>query len=99
MIRTIAAALAAFVLVAFSAVAAEETKVHSGAILSAMLAGKKLLTGGDDGLVALTDTAGTVERLAERPRKWINHVAAGPNAAVAFAVGKQAVVRLSLIHI
>ena len=76
-------------------VAAEETKVHSGAILSATLAGKKLLTGGDDGLVALTDAAGTVERLAERPRKWINHVAAGPNGAVAFAVGKQAVVRFA----
>jgi WD40 repeat protein len=78
-----------------SGVAAEETKVHSGAILSAMLAGRKLLTGGDDGLVALTDAAGTVERLAERPRKWINHVAAGPNGAVAFAVGKQAVVRFA----
>jgi WD40 repeat protein len=76
-------------------VAAEETKVHTGAILSATLAGKKLLTGGDDGLVALTDAAGTVERLAERPRKWIDHVAAGPNGAVAFAVGKQAVVRFA----
>ena len=71
---------------------AETTAVHTGAILSAAVAGERLLTGGDDGLVALTDTAGVVERLAERPRKWIDHVAAGPGGVVAFSVGKQAVV-------
>ncbi len=76
-------------------VAAEQTTVHSGAILSATIAGKRMLTGGDDGLVALTDAAGRIEKIAERPRKWIDHVAAGPNGAVAFSVGKQAVVRLS----
>ncbi len=75
--------------------AAEATSVHSGAILSAAVAGEKLLTGGDDGLVALTDAAGSVEKLAERPRKWIDHVAAGPSGAVAFAAGKQAVVKLA----
>ena len=75
--------------------AAESTPVHSGAVLSAMAtAGDKLLTGGDDGLVALTDAAGSVERVAERPRKWIDHVASGPSGAVAFAVGRQAFVKL-----
>jgi WD40 repeat protein len=75
--------------------AAESTPVHSGAVLSAMAtAGDKLLTGGDDGLVALTDAAGMVERVAERPRKWIDHVASGPSGAVAFAVGRQAFVKL-----
>jgi WD40 repeat protein len=75
-------------------VAAEPVAVHTGAILSAVATGDgKLLTGGDDGLVALTDAKGNVTRIAERARKWIDHVAAGPNGAIAFAAGKQAVVR------
>ena len=77
-------------------VAAEMTKVHAGAILEATAtADGRLLTGGDDGLVALTDAAGKVERVAERPRKWIDHVAAGPSGALAFAAGRQAVVRFA----
>jgi WD40 repeat protein len=77
-------------------VAAESVTVHGGAILSAAATGEgRLLTGGDDGLVALTDANGAVTRLAERPRKWIDHVAAGPNGAIAFATGKQAVVRFA----
>jgi WD40 repeat protein len=75
---------------------AESTPLHSGAILSAVTtADGKLLTGGDDGLVALTGAAGGVERVAERPRKWIDHVASGPSGAIAFAVGKQAFVRFA----
>jgi WD40 repeat protein len=75
--------------------AAEATQVHKGAILSAApsLDNRMLITGGDDGVVAATDAAGQVTRLAERPRKWIDHVAAGPNGVVGFAAGKQAVVR------
>jgi len=75
--------------------AAEASRAHRGAILSAVVSqdGRLLITGGDDGVVAATDAAGTVTRLAERPRKWIDHVAAGPAGAVAFAVGRQAVVR------
>ncbi len=38
---------------------------------------------------------GAVETLAERPRKWIEQVAAGPSGAVAFTVGRDAVVRLA----
>jgi WD40 repeat protein len=77
--------------------AAESTTVHAGAILSAATTrdSKKLITGGDDGLVALTDAAGKVERVAERPRKWIDHVAAGPSGAVAFASGRQTFVSLA----
>src|SRR5882757_6978335 len=63
-----------------SGVAAETVAVHSGAILAAMRSvdGKALITGGDDGIVALTDASGKVERIGEMPRKWIDHVAAGP---------------------
>jgi WD40 repeat protein len=75
--------------------AAEASAVHAGAILAAArsLDGRSLITGGDDGLVTSTDQRGTTLRLAERPRKWIDRVAAGPSGAVAFAVGRQAVVR------
>jgi WD40 repeat protein len=65
--------------------------VHAGAILAAVATGDgRLLTGGDDGLVARIDAAGRVERLVERPKKWIDHVASGPGDAVAFSVGRQA---------
>lgn len=69
--------------------------VHAGAILAATVTGDgRILTGGDDGVVALTGAGGSVTRLAERPKKWIDQVAAGPGGAVAFASGKVAVVRL-----
>ena len=78
-------------------VAAETASVHSGAILTGTRRadGKTIITGGDDGLVALTDARGKVERIAEMPRKWIDHVAAGPNGVVAFAAGRQASVRFA----
>jgi WD40 repeat protein len=73
--------------------AASSVAVHDGAILSAVAAGDGLLTGGDDGRVALTDTAGTVTEIARRKGKWIDHVAAGPGGVLAFAAGRQAIVR------
>jgi len=75
----------------------EEVRVHRGAVLSAARTreGAALLTGGDDGLVALTDAAGVVTRVAEHPKKWIDAVAAGPGGAIAYAVGKEAHVRLA----
>ena len=78
-------------------VAAETVSVHSGAILAATrsLDRKALVTGGDDGLVALTEASGKVERIGEMPRKWIDQVAAGPGGAIAYAAGRQAVVRFA----
>ncbi|MCC6984420.1 MAG: WD40 repeat domain-containing protein [Bauldia sp.] len=78
-------------------VAAETVRVHAGAILSAVRTqdGEKLITGGDDGRVAATDAAGKIETLAERPKKWIDQLAAGPQGAVAFGVGREALVRLA----
>jgi len=66
-----------------SGVAAETVSVHSGAILAAARTrdGEALITGGDDGRVALTDAGGKVERIGEIPRKWIDQVAAGPGSA------------------
>ena len=73
--------------------AAAATKVHAGAILAATVTPSgKLVTGGDDGLVALTDGKGAASTIAERPHKWIDTVAAGPNGAIGFASGRQAFV-------
>ena len=70
---------------------ATRADVHGGAILSAArsVVGMGLVTGGDDGLVAAIDDAGRVARIAERPRKWIDHVATGSGEAVAFVTGRQ----------
>jgi WD40 repeat protein len=76
---------------------ADPVRIHDGAVLAAVpaLDGKRLISGGDDGRVVATSPDGATELLAERPRKWIDQLAAGPNGAVAFAVGKEAVVRLA----
>ncbi len=64
-------------------------KPHGG-ILAAVrdLSGTSLVTGGDDGKVVRTDAAGESTVLAEKGRKWIDQVAAGPGGAVAFASGR-----------
>lgn len=71
--------------------------VHGGGLLAACrtLDGDALLTGGDDGTVRRVAADGTVETLAEMPRKWIDLLAAGPQGSVAFGAGRNAMVRLS----
>lgn len=54
-----------------------------------------LITSGDDGCIYLTGADGSVACVAERPRKWIDLIAAGPSGAVAFASGRTAWVRLA----
>jgi len=81
----------------FNGSSADQIDVHSGAILTACRTadGSGLVTGGDDGRVALIAGDGAVEILADRPRKWIDQIAAGPGGEVAFAVGRDAVVRFA----
>ncbi|MBD8876768.1 WD40 repeat domain-containing protein [Roseibium polysiphoniae] len=69
---------------------------HKNGLLAAekMLDEKGLVTSGDDGLIQKIDSDGTITTLAERPRKWIDLLACGPNGAVAFASGRTAWVRL-----
>jgi WD40 repeat protein len=68
--------------------------VHAGGILSSACDGKRVITGGDDGKVVATGADGKSETLAtDGKRRWIDHVAAGPDGAVAWAAGKSIFVR------
>lgn len=68
--------------------------VHKGAILAAATDGKRIVTGGDDGAVVITDTQGEHQIIAtDEKRRWIDHVALGPDGAVAWSAGKTAFVQ------
>jgi WD40 repeat protein len=67
---------------------------HSGGILTAAGDGERLITGGDDGKVAAISVGGEVEVLAtDEKRRWIDHVACGPDGAMAWSAGKFAFAR------
>jgi WD40 repeat protein len=69
---------------------------HGGAILAVASDGARIVSGGDDGKVAATDSQGESAILAADPkRRWIDHVAVGPSGAVAWSAGKQAFARTS----
>ena len=57
------------------------------------LDGKSLLTGGEDGRVKRLSANGDLEEVAHIERKWISSVAAGPNGAIAWCVGREAHVK------
>jgi WD40 repeat protein len=72
----------------------QRVAVHDGAILASAADGARVITGGDDGKVAATDAAGAAAIIAaDAKRRWIDHVAAGPDGAVAWSAGKTAYVR------
>lgn len=69
------------------------TGIHAGAILASVGDGKRIITGGDDSNVVVIDTqAHSVVAMDDRKR-WIDHVALGPDGAVAWSAGKTASVR------
>jgi WD40 repeat protein len=64
--------------------------IHDSAVLSTASDGERIVTGGDDGKVVLTDL-GSSRVLATDPKhRWIDHVALGPDGAVAWSAGKTA---------
>ncbi|HTV26593.1 MAG TPA: WD40 repeat domain-containing protein [Xanthobacteraceae bacterium] len=68
--------------------------VHAGAILASATDGEILVTGGDDGKLVATDVSGAFEIRATDPKhRWIDHVALGPDGAVAWSAGKTAFVQ------
>jgi hypothetical protein len=63
--------------------------VHKGAVLAlAAEASGTILTGGDDGRFCRISPDGTA-LLAEFPRKWVDHVAAGAGGIFACSVGRE----------
>lgn len=77
--------------VVFPTAGGRVVSVHDG-LLSATLSldGGLLVTGGEDGKVCRIDGDGNLNQIAEKPRKWIDVVAAGPRGTVAFASGRLA---------
>jgi WD40 repeat protein len=73
--------------------------VHDGAILATAADNKRIVSGGDDGKVATTDAKGKTRTLATDPKhRWIDHVALGPDAAVAWSAGKTAFVQAKALR-
>src|SRR6516225_1773708 len=68
--------------------------VHGGAILATAVGESVIVTGGDDGKAVETDVSGTSRTIAADPKnRWIDHVAVGPDGAVAWSAGKTAFVQ------
>src|SRR2546426_400464 len=63
-------------------------------VVAAASDGERIITGGDDGKVMATSAGGETRVLAtDAKRRWIDHVAVGPNGALAWSAGRQAFAR------
>jgi WD40 repeat protein len=68
--------------------------IHDGGILATAADKQRIVTGGDDGKVVATNAKGETEIIATDPKhRWIDHVALGPERAVAWSAGKTAFVK------
>jgi WD40 repeat protein len=68
--------------------------MHGGVVLTTAADSERVVSGGDDGKVVATDANGETRVLATDPKhRWIDHVALGPDGAVAWSAGKQAFVQ------
>jgi WD40 repeat protein len=72
----------------------ERVAIHGGAILAAVSDGERILTGGDDGKIVATSGDRSHEIVAtDAKRRWIDHVALGPDGIAAWSAGKEAFVQ------
>ncbi len=67
--------------------------VHGGAILATAVDGERIVSGGDDGKLITTDLGSSRVLATDAKRRWIDHVALGPDGAVAWSAGKTAFVQ------
>ncbi|WP_333822367.1 WD40 repeat domain-containing protein [Pinisolibacter sp.] len=72
-------------------------EAHDGGLLAARFSadGRTLISSGDDGRVVRTGGRGETETLFEKPGKWLDQLAEGPQGAIATAAGRMAWVRLA----
>jgi WD40 repeat protein len=74
--------------------AEERVAVHAGGILASAGDGARLVTGGDDGKVMAVDARGKASLVVEDAKhRWIDHVAVGPDRAVAWSAGRNVFAR------
>jgi WD40 repeat protein len=67
--------------------------VHAGAILASTSDGAQIVTGGDDGKIVATTAGGASTVIGtDGKKRWIDHVALGPDSAIAWSAGKTAFV-------
>ncbi len=72
----------------------QRVAAHAGGILAAAGNRERIITGGDDGNAVVTDADGEFRVVAtDEKKRWIDHVAMGPDGAVAWSAGKTAFVR------
>ncbi len=64
--------------------------VHGGAILASASDGARIVSGGDDGKVVMTDAGSSRVLATDAKQRWIDHIALGPDGAVAWSAGKTA---------
>jgi WD40 repeat protein len=64
--------------------------VHGGAILATAADGARIVSGGDDGKLVTTDLGSSRVLATDLKHRWIDHVALGPDGAVAWSAGKSA---------
>src|SRR5262245_7792521 len=67
--------------------------IHAGAILNSVSDGKRIISGGDDGKLIETTEGAHNELAKDEKKRWIDHVALGPDNSVAWSAGKTAHVR------
>ncbi len=68
--------------------------LHSdGVILVAARAGKRLITGGDDGRVSAMDAGGSVEEIFPRGGAWIDALVGRDDGSIAWSSGRQVCAR------
>jgi WD40 repeat protein len=67
---------------------------HDGVILATAADDRRVVTAGDDGKIVATNAEAASSVLTTDPkRRWIDHVALGPDGAVAWSAGKTAYVQ------
>jgi WD40 repeat protein len=75
--------------------APKEIVAHDGLTCAKLdEAGKRIVSGGEDGRVCAMSADGSITELASAGRKWITDVAIGPGGVFAYATGRNATVRL-----